>query len=239
MVRTDILRPGDVLLSRSSGLLSALTTFATANGNARRRYSHAALVLQGGSWFESSDNGVAFLYKRVSKTEKHGTELWRLVDVSDFVHFDVYRHPLLERSHPPSELAQLIIKLTRHWVGREYPPLRRLAGATPLLPGLPRFKRILGDIKDKYDEVRFKLPRVVAPGPFCSELVVRIYRELALELNPKLTVFVAPRSARLISPNDLADPEISTLRIVNDAIVYEDSGISDCRAEYISADLEN
>jgi len=241
MIRADLLKPGDVLLSRSRGLFSTLTRLATAGGDPRRLYSHAALVIWGQSWFESNDNGVGFLFKRIDKAERHDNDLWRLIDVSNYVHFDVYRHPVLDKNHDveiDSALTNLIFNLAGQWAGREYPPLRRLSGTTPLLSNVPRVKRFLGDVSDKLDQLLFKLPGVVAPGPFCSELVARIYGELACKWDPVLNLFKSPLGARLASPNDLADSSISMLEPCPNLVVHENPDISDCRDKYINPDIE-
>jgi hypothetical protein len=241
MVRAELLRPGDVLLLRSRGIFSALTSLATANDDSIRRYSHAALVLWGQSWFESNDPGVGFLYKRISKAERHGNQLWRLVDVSDFIHFDVYRHPLLDKGYDSSveQLTEALNSVTAQWAGREYPPLRRLMGATPLLLHYPRVKRLIAEIMDKFDRVRFNLPGVVAPGPFCSELVVRVYDQLAGILGPQFALFTDSRGSRRTSPNDLADPRISKLRLCSGLVVYESLDIPDSRDEWVNSNAED
>ena len=241
MLRWDVLWPGDVLLSRSRDKFSALSSWATRNGNPLRRYSHAAIVLWGPSWFESNDAGVGYSYKRLSKMERHGNKSWRLIDLSAYAEFDVFRHPILEsESGLGSQVdSDLLMDITSQWLGRQYPPLRRLTGATPWLLRFPRVKSVAVGIFDKFDHYWYGLPDIVAPGPFCSELVVRIYDELALKVDPRLVLFKTPRGSRRCSPNDLADPDISMLRLRPKLIVHEDQNIPDERTRRRDSELED
>jgi hypothetical protein len=74
-----------------------------------------------------------------------------------------------------SHLGSAINHILARWTGLQYPPLRRLARASPLFEKIPGAKRWLGDITDLTYQIWFKLPGVVAPGPCCSDLVVRAY----------------------------------------------------------------
>jgi hypothetical protein len=209
------------------------------------RYSHAAIVLGGRNWFESNDGGVGFLYKRLSKDEVHERHYWRLINLSEYRVFEVFRHPGLD-GVPDVDLSRLLMKIAGEWAGREYPPLRRLGRATPWLESRPKIKGAiadlieLADVHTLWDRVRFRAPGVVAPGPFCSDLVVRIFNALSeIRKDPQLVLFKKPRGSRRASPNDLADPNLSVLQRVPDIIVYEDLSIPDTRRPSDTEDREN
>lgn len=240
MVRTDLLRPGDVLLSKRRHWFSSAIAWASG-GHPSRRYSHAALVIFGENWIESNDGGVRFIYRKLDKMEMHNHWAWDLVDVSDSAQFDVFRHPLLESDH---ELAAalnsgLILEVVKKWVGQEYPPLARLAAASPFLSSFPKLKRFALSAYDRFDMWWSRQPDIVAPGPFCSELVTRVYIELTQRTGKNLAVFKRPRGMRLTSPNDLADPRISALRLQPDIVVHEDVNLPDCRDTELDSEQED
>lgn len=238
MVRAELLRPGDVILLRSRGWISTLIALAGSRGPAPSRYSHAALVTRGRTWFESNDSGVGYLYHRYAKVEQRGSELWWLIDVSEYQDLAIYRHPALHATdfEQDASFEQLIHDTVIKWRGREYPPLRRLSGASPLFSSVPYIKRLGGDIVDRLDQLRFNLSGTVAPGPFCSELVVRVYAKLA-ETRPELAIMKSPRGARFTSPSDLADPTISELEQRPEIVVREDRTLPDWReANFVMED---
>jgi hypothetical protein len=234
MVRVDLLRPGDIILLKSHGFISELIARATAKTDRKRRYSHAALVVSGQLWFESNDDGVGYLFKRLTKVEDHNGEVWRLVDVSNYPIFDEYRHSQLHQQEDVSQdfdLASVIQAILGRWTGLQYPPLRRLSRASPLFEKVPGAKRLFGDIVDLTYQILFKLPGVLAPGPFCSELVVRAYGELE-KSRPECAILKARREPRSVSPSDLADSSMSALEHRPEIVVVEDTDSPDCRTQH-------
>ncbi len=97
-------------------------------------------------------------------------------------------------------------------------------------------KSILGTIERMSTPRRNRLP-LLEVGPFCSELVVRIYREFAYKLGVDLKLVEQAKGARWISPNTLA--QSSLLRPLSDIVLYEDPALPDESAQYVGRGLED
>ena len=235
MVRSELLEPGDILLSRSRGCQSALISYLTQDGGGSR-YSHAAIVLYGRSWFESGDEDVAYAYKRIDKIERHGSDLWRLVDVSGFRNFGVYRHPDLAAlaGTAGADLSRLIVSVTGNWLGKEYPSYGRLVEASRRLSRIRWIKHTLAVLLDK----GFFWRDIIAPGPFCSELAYRMYGEMATRSGHAFNLLKVPREPGMTSPNDLANADISSLQHRPEIVVVENPDIADVRKSYLNAEIE-
>jgi hypothetical protein len=165
--------------------------------------------------------------------EKHKGEEWRLVDVSNYPLFDVYRLPQLHQEEDAlqgSHLHSAIRDIAAEWTGFQYPPLRRLARASPLFENFPGAKRLLGDIIDLYYRIWFKLPGIVAPGPFRSDLVVRAFGKLEVS-RPECAILKVQRGSRSVSPADLGDSGISALEHRSEFVVTEDPDSPDFRTK--------
>jgi hypothetical protein len=198
-LRTEIVKPGDVILSRSSGKESKIIAKFT-----RGRYSHAALVCNPSVRFESLSDGIGFTWSDISRAEYHEDEgFWLLEDISHYSDIAVYRYPNLSKEKEDAVKATLL-KLVDTFYGLEYPDLTHLADASSPSPTLRRLAAVLLRYFGKKTQ---KTP--IIPGPFCSELVALVFDSLGLPL------FDSNRPAKTISPNDLSR---SRLRLVPNAI---------------------
>jgi hypothetical protein len=223
-VRLDALRPGDVILIAGKSLDSKAIVRATAYGSPHRVYSHAAIVIYEHIWFESNDFGVGSIMEPIVKIEQHGNVRWRLADICRFDKFAVYRHPQLSSSLDKSELSDLITDITGAFAGKEYPSLAELRNATEYLSNYPKLKQGLLAMIDWYLS---KGAQAIVPGPFCSETVALIYKELGAVIQPSISLFKDKRTPDFVSPSDLGDPERSLLAIQPDMIVNEDPTLED------------
>src|SRR6266567_1130799 len=94
-------------------------------------YSHAIIIVDRQVWFESNDDGVQYLLKRVAKVEKMGSDIRRLLDVSEFEKVCVLWHSVLDtiyRSddiHRTKELqaTSILQSICVPLVGLQYPAL--------------------------------------------------------------------------------------------------------------------
>jgi hypothetical protein len=248
-VRLDLLKPGDILLVRSRGKFSAAIARAS-----RGRFSHAMVAVHRQAWFESNDRGVGYVVKRVTKLERLGSlEDRELGDISEFEEFEALRHPVLEARYrnrfdeghsgmilDEAFTIQIILQcICSKFIGYQYPPLSRLVLASPLLCSFPRVMRLALGLFGRIDDWWNNASEIVAPGPFCSELVVRIYRELECRLGEELTLVENFKGARWISPNDLARPGLSKLHPVPGVVVREDTSLPDEAETYVDRQVED
>jgi len=164
-------RFGDVLLSRSGDKDSQMIQYL-GGGN----YSHAAFFVSSNLLFESDGKIVGNKLVRNLGWARRGAEEIRVAEVpGNPVEFAVYRHPGMVGVSPEQFNAAVDAEMQVSY-GLEYSPLRRLA---PLanVPGLvrPIVERIANLLDRWSGEKRLK-------GPFCSELVARVFERLALRL---------------------------------------------------------
>lgn len=201
-LRLDMLQRGDVVLLREADWISRGIAKAT-----RGRYAHAALVYEGGLWFESQADGIGFTWRPPSAVEADiGSKAGGfLLDVSKYAEVDVFRHPgwkalSQERKVVPEEkLEACVLEL----FGREYAPwdvVVSVAGRRPVLGLMARIADVLRSGM-KFD-----------PGPFCSALVAVVYEEAGID------PFRRPTNSWETSPSDLADPEVSVFRALREII---------------------
>lgn len=196
---THFLRPGDVLLSRGSGVVSAaLAKFSGGD------YSHAALVLDSHSLFEADGYGVGFtpvsaiLVKVAGKTRKW----WKFSDGRQVL---VLRHPDLASRYPDTiglpglQLLDAVREAVAPYLGQPYSHLERLAKASLLPAGLqPALRQVLR-LWQYVDSMRGTDRNLDSclPGLFCSEVIVEVYQRLGVAL------FAENRPAGIVSPNAL------------------------------------
>jgi hypothetical protein len=192
VLRTDLLRCGDVILTRGRG--KAPRKIA---GFSLGRYSHAAFCLGSVFRLESDDNGIGVIASKLRECGYENDELILLEDVSELDAITVLRHPEFPTKIESVGSDPVFYQVIDESLGKEYPPLSALAQASPLgrlLPGLA--KRLLAsyELKDSGHVEK------INPGPFCSQLIAEIF----MRLNLRLFRFGNSRRTNSMSPNDLA-----------------------------------
>jgi hypothetical protein len=232
----SLLRPGDVVLSTSGRSKSRGVAYLSGGP-----YSHAALVLQDIVWFESVARGIDLSIKAPTLQRKmpSGTYDW-LLDVSEYDEIAVFRHYLFDWLRP--ERKQKAIDSLEQFVfrqlGDEYARVGHLAGLLrrprilrSALDRFPRLGQVLARCIDKIVS-----PRKIAPGPFCSALIVLAYDEMGLD------ILKAPKSALDVTPSDLADEGVSYLRRTDGVVSLmpsdSDADVIDPLTEVVTRDLQ-
>jgi hypothetical protein len=190
VLRSDILEPGDVLLTHGGGWESK--TIAVLSGG---EFSHAALVVNHLTLLES-DGGVigyrAIQWLGRGLIAGKPATLARLL--ADLKRLAVYRHPDL-RNLPRGTFDAALRAELDYSYGRDYSEMYRLV----LLANLSYYLKWLVAVTFKLFEHK-TLEQI--PGPFCSELVSRVYERIGLRL------FQQNRPAAEISPNHLAKSKL-------------------------------
>jgi hypothetical protein len=133
VLRTDLLRSGDVILTRGRG--KAPRKIA---GFSLGRYSHAAFCLGSVFRLESDDNGIGVIASKLHECGYENDELVLLEDVSEFDAITVLRHPEFPTKIESVGSDPVFYEVINESLGKEYPPLSALAQASPLgrlLPG--------------------------------------------------------------------------------------------------------
>jgi hypothetical protein len=207
-LRFSKLLPGDVLLSRGTGRESdqiARLTFGP--------FSHAAIYVTFGVVFEAISDGVGFTGLELAKHCDHGVGY--LVEVSHYAHVEVRRHPKIERQcATPSGADRVVEELARVLIsenGKEYPPLRALAHAVPMVPAVVVYPYLFVAARHVGEGHK------TVPGLFCSQLVCKALTRLcAYPLRPGFLGRRLP--PHKISPNNLQFRR-SLLNPVRDAVV--------------------
>lgn len=197
----SLLMPGDVLLTRGRPLLSKAITFVT-----RGRYSHAAIVLNVTSIYESRSDGIGptpLVVSRVEKCQRGFRLLAPLPDSSEGV---VLRCPQLN-ADDTLDVSKRIGEIVKPFLGMEYPELRKLSQAINLDHRDTRWAQVVLLWID-----RMSRPKI-NPSAFCSEFVSIILEELGCFPFP-----VMQRHAS-VSPNEFARSNLSP---VPDAVVNAD-----------------
>jgi hypothetical protein len=209
LLRADMIEPGDVLLTYLGGSSSKIVANLSSG-----EFSHAALLVNSRVMFESDYGGIDLKpIKRLGIGTIAGvwSDLGRLPAAPK--RLAVYRHPGLKKL-PAGAFAEALWAELRHSCGRDYADMHRLvmlAKPPDWLMPLDRLqlaaqlKQMIAATLKHYDRVvdAVKLygGRPLArkiPGPFCSELVARVYERMGLALFPDR------RPTWQISPNDLA-----------------------------------
>lgn len=215
-IDATLLEPGDVLLVKSAGKGSDIITKATGGA-----FSHAALCLGTSTLFEALPSGLQFSSLNMVKAEKHGLMArTRLLCSTDaYEEFGVYRCPKEFQQHPDEDRVartERLIRILMPLHGLEYPQLYRLADAAPILSRAPQWKKAI--LKVAGTIVAGDSKKTV-PGPFCSELVVQALTSFGF------SILKSPLDAREVAPADLADPNVSNLVQVDNAICEMDETI--------------
>ena len=208
LVRRDKLRPGDVLLSRGRSPHSALIATATRGG-----YSHAALWVPVSTehhdvlyLIESDSVGVGPTYPQLMTVEYGHTVESAYSVPGNPSQALVLRHPDMARIEVGAMLEALG-SLTEQEFGKSYSRLSRLPfAARDLDPVIRRAASAIAGVADSLQ------PPTTQYGPFCSELVVRFFERLGLQ------VMVGPVPPEEISPNALGSQQ-SLLVVVDDAVI--------------------
>jgi len=219
LIRIDKIRPLDVILSKprkhKSNISSDVIAFLTPEkGEFKSKYSHAAIAITPTIMFESVPDCINFRGVRPTKCvadKKRGLML--LKDVSDYDSIGVFRHTGLFHITPAEATKNQ--KKAFHSMFKyfllQYPSINQLRSA---------FKnrnvraKVANLVVGKLVEIYGKRQGKVASGPFCSQLICELFRDLRLEL------FKEPRSVDSpgVAPIDLLR---SKLVRVEEAVIDE------------------
>jgi hypothetical protein len=212
VLKADVVRAGDVLLTRGRGLGSAaIAALSGGPGLAsaaiavmmRGLFSHAAIWLPrvtgtaaltgifGLELFESEDSGVGETsLTKAYFTTRHGMQELGML-ISDAAAVALFRHPMIEKLEPRLlEDAANRLREKEQYLG--YSELDRLAQAANRMPLLKPYITSFLRSQDNRDVT-------LVPGSFCSELVAKYFDELGLAL------FEPRRAPETVAPNDLRD----------------------------------
>ena len=208
-MRADLLKFGDVILSSGYEFKDYGVVMATRKGNPARRYSHAALVINPAVWLESTGEGTGLTHFRVTKTGGMGAPAQSSIDVSHYRRIDVFRMTDVDLSQIDPSSAKFA-NILESFMGFEHPVLDELAGTTTWLASWPETKR----------RIMAKATRteVVNPGDFCSELIVNVFEACKKAGLVDVGVLKVDTPSCNVSPNDLADPSISRLTLMNNFV---------------------
>jgi hypothetical protein len=145
----------------------------------------------------------------VTKSGETGAPARSLIDVSHYKRIDVFRMTGvdLSRIRPLSGEFGAILE---SFVGFEYPVLNELADTTTWLAHWPGLKRRIMAKSSRKD--------IVNPGDFCSELIVDLFDACKNAGLLEVGVLTKDVPACNISPNDLADPSMSRLKLVGECV---------------------
>lgn len=199
LLRQDMIKPGDVLLTHGGQKISKI--IAHADGG---RFSHAALFVSPLDLFESNDMVAHASIECVGQTVIGGKKVYLAKLPHKPVDAELFRHPDA-KSISWDEFKRVYAKVLKEQWGYDYPPYERLI---PLAKRYPAFVKWLAKW---WVRIRYKNnPQTSIPGDFCSQLVARFYARLNLQL------FSDSREPDCVSPNGLAT---SSLVIVPGAIV--------------------
>jgi hypothetical protein len=203
VLRSEMIEPGDVLLTHGGGSGSEMIATMSVG-----EFSHAALVVNQAMLFES-DGGV--IGHKAIRWLGWGTIAGKPARLAclltDPKRLALYRHPGL-RNLPAGTFEAALRAELEHSYGRDYSEMYRLV---PLANLPDKLKPLVAAAFKLYE--RSTLTQQI-PGPFCSELVSRVYERMGLAL------FEQGRPAEEISPNHLAK---SNLVRVEEAVISSSS----------------
>ena len=211
LVRADLLKLGDVVLSRGRFDESNIIAWAT-----RGRFSHAALIVNPMEVFEADDSGAGVgAPVSVLALVSGVSERWIGFECQER-QLTVLRHPELAQK-PAADLRENLCDFWKRYRDLYYASADRLAN--PLRLPWP-----FGAITAIVLRRKLRESRPFGSGVFCSELVASFYRDNGLPLfagRSRLSDWLARRwRPDQISPNDLSR---SVLTPVDDVIVQPDS----------------
>jgi hypothetical protein len=214
MLRSDLILPGDILLTKSiekeSGLIAVLS-----GGD----FSHAALVINQALTFESDGDIIGF--RPISwigwgSVYNEGTRLAQVAGNPAIC--AIFRHPDMGKISDANFAAALRQEMKESF-RRNYSELYRLVRLANLSAPVVSFATAAAKL---YHHAR-KLENQIT-GPFCSELVAKFFNRLDLKL------FSDPLSPCDITPNRLANSPV----LRNEKrLVVESSCVSDFSSEGI------
>jgi hypothetical protein len=173
----------------------------------RGNYSHAALVVSSGWWFESDENGCFTAKVPPVHAGLSLGDTIVLADLSKYRQIAVYRHPdLREVTDTQAEhFRRRIDVATESFRFHEYPAYDRLLGAVH--PSFRNYARALRSLVKWATRWTYE---PIVPGKFCSETIAHVFQELGIPL------FDGPREPSEVNPSDLAR---SRLELVNDVVI--------------------
>lgn len=213
------LKPLDVILSRSTNKRSLKSARLTGG-----EFSHAALVLDTGIWFDAQPSGCG-MYSAAAHAEEC-SDGRSYLNLNRYGHVRVLRHPILDAlsAERQRQLASIADKRCQELIGCHYAPydmllpLIRAPFAHSLIKRWPSQMRRLARAADKFHAVFLAAPGTrgikmweailcghkTASSHFCSELVVSLYHAIGLDVAIK-------GESTSFGPSDLADPARSLL----------------------------
>lgn len=211
-VQSHLLRPLDVVLLRSPGLVSKEIKTLTFGP-----YSHAALVMSKTLRFESNDPGVFFSPAKFVHAYVDGGRIYLYDDVSKYVKYDVYRLPQVTAmdDNALAALQQRAVALTSKFNFMQYPPFEVFDKLIERHTGFDAatVQRLL--------RLKSRNENVIVAGPFCSQLVAEILQQLGLQ------VFDSGLASEVTSPNDFTREPGSRLRKQDGIVVDALPGTND------------
>lgn len=198
--KADQLQPLDVILTRPRRSAVSKKIAIGSWG----KYSHAMLVLSRNMRIESVTEGVKPTRVIFSKCEVQDREFTFIERITQYKHFDVFRHPQLFNLSAKNmrQLQMKMVTLLPEVIYREYPSVKAFR-KFPVGGVLVVVKSVLDLISQKPDKV--------IPGPFCSQLVSLLYRRLNIRL------FEKDIDDDRVSPNRLSR---SNLRKISEELTY-------------------
>ncbi|MGD0339604.1 MAG: hypothetical protein ABSB78_12545 [Bacteroidota bacterium] len=207
-INTGLLKPGDVLLSRSRHQISDLIAISTLGP-----FSHAAIIISPYFLFESVRTGIGSSPLFVSRSEwvKDRCSILSRLD-KKFIAL-ILRHPILDAIKDGKSLSSRLRDLIQPFRGLEYPSLIALATALSKNKKTQKIAKSLLQIADS--SIKHKK---VNPGPFCSQLVAIIYQSLGISL------FDHDLNPDEVNPNSFL---LSHLEPVYDVLRYADFSAKD------------
>src|ERR1039458_10163368 len=122
VLRFDTLLPGDVVLASFKDAFSKLIVEASGNDDPRRRYSHAALVIDRYLWFEATSEGNGVTLQRLANIEHADGEDRTLRAADEYEAVEGFRHPNLSNTDRGQSLtaARVAFSACREFLGMQY-----------------------------------------------------------------------------------------------------------------------
>jgi hypothetical protein len=204
-LRQDLLRPGDVLLVRNSGLEATGISLAHPS-----RFTHAAIFVDRARLFEADGEGVGTARPVILQSAHDDGAVVLLPDSKDAA---VLRHPGLTHVEPGSvseaDLALMLDAIVSRKV-QPYSRLGRLSKAAGPLEGIASVVLEAMDFHEALHQHRGSARRKHDEGRFCSEIVCEVLSELGYP------AFVDGRCASDVGPGHLTESVLTdvTARVV-------------------------